>query len=377
MVYPKEMVAAVLYGEGDLRLVDDYPVPEPGAGEVLIRVGACAICGSDPKILAHGWPNHPPYGVPGQRGGFIFGHEYTGEVAALGQGVARGGGVTELNVGDRVAVEPHKGCGVCDNCRDGLYNTCLNYGEHDKGHRHYGFSANGGYAEYVCNHVNSVYRIPDSMSLEEATLITTAATSLYGIRRIGGIRAGETVVVSGPGAIGLMAVTMARLMGAGTIVLTGTRSERLQVGQQLGADVTVNVREEDAFERIMGLTGGVGADAVLECAGTTQAAVDAVGFCKKNGRVALVGIYAEPAPLDVNKIVQWNITVAGSKAEGERSMVQALALLGRRDVDLSPLLTHTFPLDQVHTAFETAEKRLGGAIKVVVQPGRRRQENGF
>ncbi len=241
MVNPKEMKAAVLYGEGDLRLVDDYPVPEPGAGEVLIRVGACAICGSDPKILAHGWPNHPPYGVPGQRGGFIFGHEYTGEVAALGEGV------TELNVGDRVAVEPHKGCGVCDNCRDGLYNTCLNYGDHDKGHRHYGFSANGGYADYACNHVNSVYRIPDTMSLAEATLITTAATSLYGIRRIGGIQAGETVVVSGPGAIGLMAVVMARLLGAGTIVLTGTRSERLEVGRQLGADVTVNVCEEDAL----------------------------------------------------------------------------------------------------------------------------------
>jgi L-iditol 2-dehydrogenase len=357
------MKAAVLYGEGDLRLVDDYPMPVPEAGEVLIRVKACAICGSDPKILAHGWPGHPPYGVPGLRGGFIFGHEYTGEIAELGEGV------TEFAVGDRVAVEPHKGCGVCDNCRDGLYNTCLNYGNQEKGHRHYGFSANGGYAEYVCNHLNSVYKIPDSMSMAEATLVTTAATSLYGIRRIGGIQTGETVVVSGPGAIGLMAVVMARLLGAGTVVLTGTRSERLEVGRRLGADITVNVREEDAISRILDLTAGVGADAVLECAGTTQAAVDAVSFAKKNGRVALVGIYGEPAPLDVNKIVQWNITIAGSKAEGERSMAQALALLGRKQVDLSPLLTHTFALDQIHAAFETAEKRLDGAIKVVVVPG--------
>jgi L-iditol 2-dehydrogenase len=357
------MKAAVLYGENDLRLVHDYPVPVPEAGEVLIQVKACAICGSDPKILAHGWPNHPPYGVPGRRGGFIFGHEYTGEVAALGKGVS------EFAIGDRVAVEPHKGCGVCDNCRDGLYNTCLNYGRHEKGHRHYGFSANGGYAQYVCNHVNSVYRIPDDMSLAEATLVTTAATSLYGIRRIGGIQAGETLVVSGPGAIGLMAVVMSRLLGAGMIILTGTRPERLEVGRELGADITVNIRKEDALERILDLTGGVGADAVLECAGTTQAAVDAVRFAKKNGRVALVGIYSEPAPLDVNKIVQWNITVAGSKAEGERSMAQALALLGRGQVDLSPLLTHTFALDDIHAAFETAEKRLEGAIKVVVVPG--------
>jgi threonine dehydrogenase-like Zn-dependent dehydrogenase len=362
MSIPKEMQAAVLYGEGDLRLATDYPVPEPGPGEVLIRVAACAICGSDPKILAHGWPGHPPYGIPGERGGFIFGHEYTGLIVALGQDV------TEFSVGDRVAVEPHKGCGFCDNCRDGLYTTCLNYGNQGKGHRHYGFSSNGGYAEYVCNHVNSVYKIPDTMSLEEATLITTAATSLYGIRRIGGIQAGETVVVSGPGAIGLMAVVMARLMGAGTIVLTGTRPERLELGRALGADITINVREHDVVKRLMALTEGVGADAALECSGTARGAVDAVEFIKKNGRVALVGIYGEPAPLNVNKIVQWNITVAGSKAEGERSMAQALALLGRRDVDLSALITHRFSLAQIHAAFETAEKRLGGALKVVVKP---------
>jgi L-iditol 2-dehydrogenase len=350
------MKAAVLYGEGDLRLVDDYPVPEPQPGEVLIKVGACAICGSDPKILAHGWPNHPPYGE------FIFGHEYTGEIAALGDSV------TEFGIGDRVAVEPHKGCGVCDNCRDGFYTTCLNYGKQEKGHRHYGFSTNGGYAEYACNHVNSVYRIPDGMSLDEATLITTAATSLYGIRRIGGIQAGETVVVSGPGAIGLMAVVMARQLGAGTIVLTGTRLERLEVGRSLGADVTINVRDEEPIGRVMELTKGVGADAVLECAGTTQAAVDAVEFCRKNGRVALVGIYEEPAPLNVNKLVQWNITLAGSKAEGERSMARALALLGRQSVELSPLITHSFPLSEIHAAFETTEQRLGGSIKVVVKP---------
>lgn len=356
MTLPKTMKAAVLFGEGDMRLVDDYPVPEPGPGEAIIKVAACAICGSDPKILAHGWPNHPPYGT------FIFGHEYAGTIAALGKGV------TEFAIGDRVAVEPHKGCGICNNCRDGLYNTCLNYGNAAKGHRHYGFSSNGGYAEYAVNHINSIYKIPDDMPLDRSTLITTAATSLYGIRRIGGIQAGETVVVSGPGAIGLMAVVMARLLGAGTIILTGTRAERLETGLKLGADIGINIREENVVGRIMELTNGVGADAVLECAGSTQAAVDAVEYAKKNGRVALVGIYKEPAPLNVNKIVQWNITVAGSKAEGERSLAQALSLLSRQAIDISPLVTHTFPLDEIHTAFKTAEQRLEGAIKVVINP---------
>jgi len=175
-------------------------------------------------------------------------------------------------------------------------------------------------------------------------------------------------VVSGPGAIGLMGVVMARLLGAGTIILTGTRAERLETGLKLGADLGINVREENVVERVMALTNGVGADAVLECAGTTQAAVDAVEYTKKNGRVALVGIYKESAPLNVNKIVQWNITVAGSKAEGERSLPQALSLLSRRTIDIAPLVTHKFSLDQIHAAFETVEQRLEGAIKVVVKP---------
>ncbi len=283
-------------------------------------------------------------------------------VALLGEGV------TEFAVNDRVAIEPHKGCGLCANCLDGLYNTCLNYGNYDKGHRHYGFTVNGGYAEYSAIHTNAVYKIPQDIPIDQATLITTAATSLYGIRRIGGIQAGETVVVSGPGPIGLLSVVVARLLGAGTIILTGTRAERLETGLALGADIGINVREQNPIERIMTLTGGLGADAVLECAGTTQAAVDAVEFTKKNGRLALVGIYKEPAPLDINKVVQWNISIAGSKAEGERSMAQALSLLSRQAIDITPLITHTFPLDEIHTAFETAEKRLEGAIKVVVKP---------
>ncbi len=357
MSLPETMQAAVLYDKRDMRLVDDYPVPQPGPGEILIKVGACAICGTDPKILAHGWPNQPPYGR------FIFGHEYAGTVVALGEGV------TKFHSGDRVVIEPHKGCGFCNNCRDGLYTVCLNYGKPETGHRHYGFTANGGYAEYACCHMNAAYSIPDEMSIDAAALMTTAATALYGIRRIGGIQSGETVVVSGPGPIGLTGVALARLLGAGTIMITGTRSDRLEMGLSLGADVAINVREQNVVERVWDLTEGIGADIALECAGTPQAAADAVEYTKKNGRIALIGIYSEPVPLNGYKIVQWNITVSGSRAEGERSLAYALALLGRQTaIDLSPLITHVFPLSQIHAAFETAEKRLGGAIKIVVKP---------
>jgi len=354
MRIPSKMRAAVLYGPEDLRLVEDYPVPRPGPDEVLIRVEACAICGTDPKILAHGWPGQPPYGQ------FIFGHEYAGEV------VAKGEQVDEFTIGDRVVVEPHKGCGVCANCRDGHYTTCLNYGNLEKGHRHYGFTVNGGYAEYACNHISSVYKIPGNMSYEEATLLTTAATALYGIERVGGVNAGETWAVFGPGPIGLTAVALLRRLGAGRIILTGTRDERLSLGKKLGADVLLNVRTENIIERVFELTDGVGADAVLECSGSPRAAADAVECCKKNGRIGLVGIYDQTAEIDINKVVQWNISISGSKAEGERSVAKVVELIKAQPIDFSLLITHRFPLKEICRAFEVARTRAGGAIKVVI-----------
>lgn len=355
---PKTMRAAVLYGPGDMRLVDDYAVPEPGPGEVIVKVAACAICGTDPHILAHGWPNHPPYGE------FIFGHEYAGTIVALGPGI------TELKMGDRVAVEPHKGCGLCDNCRDGFYTTCLNYGNLAKGHRHYGFTANGGYAEYGCIYTTCVHKIPADMSFDVATLLTTAGTSLYGIRRAGGLQGGETVVVSGPGPIGLLSVALARLSGAGVIILVGTRAERLELGLKLGADITVNIKDENVVERVKALTNGYGADVVLECAGTEQSTAAAVEYTKMSGRIAFVGIHANSPNITLNarKIALGNITIAGTRAEGERSVARAMTLLSHGSIDIAPLVTHTFPLSDIHQAFETAEKRLENAIKVVVKP---------
>ncbi len=352
---PDTMKAAVLYGQNDLRVVE-RDVPRPGNREVLIRVEACAICGTDPKIVARGWQNQPPYGE------FIPGHEYAGTVVALGEGIV---GFAE---GNRVAVEPHKGCGVCANCLRGFYTVCLNYGDTGAGHRHYGFTTNGGYAEYAVNHINTLHRIPDALDVEEATLITTAGTAMYGITRIGGLEPGETVVVAGPGPIGLMAVQIVKQMGAARAVMTGTRSERLELARSLGADVTINVKEEDVIRKIFDLTDGTGADAVLECAGTSQSLADAIEYTRKNGRVSLVGIYSEPVAVNAFKINQWNLTLAGSRAEGDRSLSKVAPLMGDGRIRSRPLITHTFGLDRVNEAMETFVKRIGGAIKVILKP---------
>jgi 2-desacetyl-2-hydroxyethyl bacteriochlorophyllide A dehydrogenase len=354
MKIPETMKAAVLFGPNDLRVVEKK-VPRPGQQEVLIKVEACAICGTDPKILAHGWQNQPPFGE------YVPGHEYAGTIVSLGEGVVG------FSVGDRVAVEPHKGCGVCSNCLKGFYTVCFNYGNVAAGHRHYGFTVNGGYAQYAVNHLTTLHRIPDALNFEEATLITTAGTGMYGITRVGGIDAGETVVVAGPGPIGLMAVQLAKAVGAGRVIITGTRDERLSLARKLGADLAVNTTKENVIKRVLELTGGLGADVVLECAGSSGSLSDAVEFTRRNGRIGLVGIYSEPVAINAFKIAQWNITLAGSRAEGNRALSKVAPLMGDGRIKARPLITHTFPLEQVREAFDTFIQRKGGAIKVVIK----------
>ncbi len=355
MNIPSKMKAAVLFDYNDLR-VTECAVPIPGPEEILIHVKACAICGSDPKIVAHGWEHCPPMGQ------FIPGHEFAGEVAALGEGV------TQFSVGDRVAVEPHKGCGHCINCIRGLYTTCLNYGNLKEGHRHYGFTVNGGYAEYAVVHINCAHKFSEKLTFQAATLITCAGTALYGMERAGNIRPGETVVVIGPGPIGLMAVQLAKVLGAGRVILIGTRDTRLQIGREIGADIVINSSRQDAVQEVAKLTGGVMADMVVETSGSAAGGAQSVELCRKSGRIALEGIYSEPVTLNLNKVVQWNIQIAGGKAEGNHVLDQIVPLMEDGRIKTAPLLTHEFSLDDINIAMETYTKRIGNALKVCVLP---------
>jgi threonine dehydrogenase-like Zn-dependent dehydrogenase len=355
MTIPKTMKAAVLFHYGDLR-VAEMPVPEIGPGEVLVKVNSVAICGSDPGIIAQGWQGLTPVGS------FIPGHEFTGVVAAVAPDVAR------LQVGDRVAVEPHKGCGRCENCLRGLYTTCLNYGNLALGHRHYGFINNGGYAEYAACYDSTLHKLPDTISFEEGAVLTMVGTAMYGYERIGWVRPGETVVVTGPGAMGLVSARLAKILGAGRVILTGTREERLAVGRQLGVDITLNVHEVDVCATIMELTNGVGADMVVECTGQPGPAAEAMEMVRKNGRISYNGVYQQPVTLPLNKIVQWNLLITGPKAEGMWSLERAIPLMADGRLDVKPLITHRFSLDEINAAFATFTGRVGGAIKVIVKP---------
>ncbi|MCR4431923.1 MAG: alcohol dehydrogenase catalytic domain-containing protein [Tepidanaerobacteraceae bacterium] len=355
MSIPDRMKAAVLFGSNDLRVVQTV-VPKPEKEEVLVKVKACAICGTDPEIIEHGWPNCPPFGS------YIPGHEFSGEVVALGEGV------DEFNIGDRVVAEPHKGCGRCINCIRGLYTTCLNYGNLEKGHRHYGFTVNGGYAEYVAIHINCLHKLPDNVSFEEGTIVTAAGTALYGMERIGWVQPGEIVAVIGPGPIGLMAVQLSKVFGASKVILIGTRNSRLSVGLKMGADVLINIKEEDLYKRINELTNGYGVDLAIEASGSTDGPEQAVKITRKSGRISFIGIYKNMVKMDLNRAVQYNIQMAGGKAEGMWCIERILPLLAQGKIDVKPLITHKFSLDDINEAVKTFKERIGGAIKVVVIP---------
>src|SRR5262249_23968176 len=189
-------------------------------------------------------PQMPPYGE------FIFGHEYAGDIVALGRTV------DEFQVGDRVVVEAHMGCRRCENCIRGLYTACLNYGNAKRGHRANGFTTNGGLAEYALNHVNTLYRIPDGVGYDQAPVVMTSGGRFVGLATAGGCFAGEPVAVLGPGPIGLMAIQLVKALGATRVILTGTRATRLAMGRELGADVVINSRETDPVAAVMAATGG-------------------------------------------------------------------------------------------------------------------------
>ncbi len=355
MFVPETMKAVVLMGPDNVE-VREVPVPKPGPVDVLVKVESCALCGSDVGLIHSPLPGQPPYGD------FIIGHEYAGTIAALGETV------DEFKVGDRVTVEAHYGCGRCLNCRLGNYTACLNYGKREKGHRANGFTTNGGNAQYVINHINTVHKISDKISFDEASLATNLGCVLYGYQTLGGFIAGETVVVVGPGPIGLSAVQAAKALGAGKIILLGTRKSRLEIAKNTGADVIVNIKEQDPYEVIMDETGGKGCDYSLESSGSEGGLELAIKSVKRMGKVLLLGFPHKPFPADFENLALNNKSIYTVRGEGWANVGRAVTFLDKGLVDLKPLITHKYPIDQIDTALNTFINRTDGAIKVISKP---------
>ena len=362
---PKAMKAWVLGDPDQLSLVEK-PIQMPGKAEVLLRIDAVAICATDLDVISHGPPAMIEGGLPFNKN-FTPGHEYMGTVVVLGPSV------DEFEIGDRVTVEIHSGCGQCKRCRMGMYTSChnygLNYGNVNKGHRANGFTTDGGFKQYAVNNINTLIKVPDKMSDEEATLVVTAGTTMYGLTELGGLIAGESLVVIGPGPIGLLGVAVAKALGAGPVILVGTRDSRLEIGKKLGADYILNINnEKDIVQSVKSIAGDKGVDYVVECAGTEQALNDAIMMTNRGGKICLAAFPHEPVKINIPHMVINNIYMYGIRGEGRSATHRAMAFMNEGRFDAKIVHTHTFNMNELPTALKYARERIDGAIKVVIKP---------
>ena len=362
---PKEMKAWVLKSPNELEL-KTKAIPTPSYSEVLVKIDAVAICATDLDVISYG----PPALIEGEKPfnkEFTPGHEYMGTVVKLGPSV------DEFQIGDRVTVEIHSGCGQCKRCRMGMYTSChnygLNYGKKNKGHRANGFTSDGGFKQYAINHINTLIKVPDDMTDEEATLVVTAGTTMYGLTELGGLVAGESLVVIGPGPIGLLGVAVAKALGADPVILIGTRNDRLEIGKKLGADFVLNVNEEnDIVNSVKSLVGYLGVDYVVECAGTEKALDDAIMMTNRGGKICLAAFPHDPIKVNIPHMVINNIYMYGIRGEGKSATHRAMAFMKQKRFNAKLVHTHTFKMNELPTALKYAKERIDGAIKVVIKP---------
>lgn len=349
-----DTMEALVVREPNVLEIQQLPVPQPGPNEVLARVRSVSICGTDAHLIHGDYPNFWPPAFP-----FTPGHEWAGEIVALGQDAEKFG----WQVGDRVAGTSHNACGVCQKCVEGRYNLCENYGKVGL-HKQYGHSWQGVDATYAVHNVKSIFRLPDSVSFDEGAVVDPASISLHVARR-GGIQAGDTVVVTGAGAIGLLAGDCALVCGAARVVVVG-RGYRLEKAAKMGFE-TVDSTAVDPVAAIREATGGLGADVVLECAGVPTTLQWAMAMLRRGGRCAMVGIPTESVQLAVQSLVLDELELVGSRASaGEMRRVIPFVADGR--VRVGELITHHFSLSQYQAALDTFNDRSSGAIKILVHP---------
>ncbi|MEM2902141.1 MAG: alcohol dehydrogenase catalytic domain-containing protein [Candidatus Bathyarchaeia archaeon] len=354
----KKMKALVLYGPNDYK-IEDVDVPEPGYQEVLCRVRSIAICGTDPHLIAGEYPGFWPPGYP-----FIPGHEWAGEVVEVGRGVVN------FKVGDRVSAESAKGCGFCPRCLEGRYNICANYGKRETGHKHYGFTESGGYAEYCAISIKSIHKLSSSISFDEGALVDTAGVGLHAVNR-GRIQPGDVVTIIGPGAIGLMTQQFAQAAGAGKIIMIGygeVSKPGLELSKKMGADLTIDSSVEDPAKIVKGETDGLGADVVIECSGSKGGYRTLLNVVRQGGKLICIGLMAgAEVPIPMDRIALNELEVYGVRAN-PNSCDDVIRLLEKGKVNFRPLITHTFPLTEFPRALEVFTKRIEGAIKVIIHP---------
>ncbi len=344
------MKAVVKYGKGKgLVEIQDVPEPEPKEDEVLIEVKAVSVCGSDLHIYHDSHPYWPPV---------ILGHEFSGVIAEVGKNVKG------WKVGDRIVSETRTGsCGTCIVCQSGFPQVC-------EQKRPFGIGINGAYAKYVTGPASLLHRLPANIDFEVGAAIEPTAICFTSIIERSQLKAGETVLITGPGPIGLISLAIAKLAGVRMVGITGRNSaEGIRFGKakELGADFIINVDKEEPIQKVLDLTNGMGFDILIETSGGEKAISQSFEMVRRMGRVCAIGISGKPMisiPYDkgIFKAIRFDFCFSSSWTSWENT----ISLISKGLLPLEKLITHRLPLEKWEEAFNLLESRR--AVKVILIP---------
>ncbi len=349
------MNALVLHGVGDVCL-ERVPRPRPGPGEALVRTAWCGVCGSDfPRLFVHGAHRHP----------LICGHEFAGTVVECGTDAGR------VRPGDRVVVFPLIWCGHCPACERGLYARCSDYD-------YLGSRRNGGFAEYVTAPERNLLQVPDNVPLDIAALTEPTAVALHALRRAGGTGAGETVVLLGGGAVGLLVALWARRHGADRVLIFDVDPQKLGTARRLGFQLVFDARETAPPAVVQSLTGGHGAHLVVEAAGVPTTLLQAIEAAGVGGRVVLLGNPSGAATLPpelISRFLRRELSVFGTWNSTYTPLGRdddwhaALRAVSQPAFDVGPLITHRVSLEQALPLLDRVRRHESFPVRILVGTG--------
>lgn len=340
--FERTMKAAVLKELRRPLVVEKVPVPELSHGEVLVRTKACGICGTDLHIWeGTGYKPKLPH---------ILGHEPAGVVAEVGEGV------TSLKRGARVVPNIFFTCGECFYCRTNRETLCTNFGGA------LGVGIPGGYAEYFKAPARNLFKLPANVPFDVGSVIADAVvTAVHAVRRRARVNPSDTVAVIGLGGVGQSVIQVAKRSGA-AIIAVGRRSVRLRLAKKLGADHVVNSSTRNAAKVVKSLTGGIGADVIIDNVGTKESLTISIKSVRPGGRVVVIGESDDTIPLSTFRLCVNEIEIIGSRSGGRQDTIEAIDLVSRGAV--TPYVSNHFPLDRINDAFRRIQEGevLGRAV---------------
>lgn len=341
-------LTCILHGQGDLRL-ESRPLPQPGPGQVQVAVQRMGICGTDLSYYS----KTSLGGLYPVKERTQLGHEAAGFVTAAGTGVVT------LKPGDRVALEPSMPCSVCEQCKEGRCNLCVEL-KFSGGPGQPGFCS-----QYVVHPSEYCFKIPDSMSYQEGALVEPVAVGVQGCRRAG-VKLGHKVFICGSGPIGLVHMLVAKAMGAAQVCTTDIAEHRLEAAARFGADRQISAKDKAAEQvacEVREALGGLGAHVALECSGTEHGLCSAVYATRPGGVVAMIGIGNRDTKILTSLAIFNEIDIRGVSSHAN-CFPEAIQLISTGKIDIKELVTKTFSLEQVKQAFQTAQAATEGVIKV-------------